>query len=38
MRDLVQHPQEANRLVEEITGRPATTFAQWARKKADAFR
>ncbi|TWF75891.1 uncharacterized protein YbjT (DUF2867 family) [Pseudonocardia hierapolitana] len=38
MRDLTEHPQQANRVVEEITGRPATTFAQWARKKADEFR
>jgi uncharacterized protein YbjT (DUF2867 family) len=37
MRDLAQHPQQANRLVEEITGRSATTFAQWARKKVDQF-
>ena len=38
MRDFVEHPQQANRVVEEITGRPATTFAQWARKKVDDFR
>ena len=38
MRDLTEHPQQATRVVEEITGRPATTFAQWARKKADEFR
>jgi uncharacterized protein YbjT (DUF2867 family) len=38
MRDLAQHPQRANRLVEELTGRQATTFAQWARKKVDEFR
>jgi uncharacterized protein YbjT (DUF2867 family) len=38
MRDLTEHPQQANRLVEELTGRPATTFAQWARKKVDEFR
>jgi uncharacterized protein YbjT (DUF2867 family) len=38
MRDLTEYPQQANRLVEEITGRPATTFGQWARKKADEFR
>ena len=37
MRDLAEHPQQANRVVEEITGRPATTFAQWARKKVDQF-
>jgi uncharacterized protein YbjT (DUF2867 family) len=38
MRDLTAHPQQANRLVEELTGRPATTFAQWARNKVDEFR
>jgi hypothetical protein len=38
MRDLVEHPQQANRAVEEITGRPATTFAQWAAKKVGEFR
>lgn len=38
MRDLAAHPQQANRMVEEITGRPATTFAQWARRNVDAFR
>jgi uncharacterized protein YbjT (DUF2867 family) len=38
MRDLTEHPQQANRLVEELTGRPATTFAQWARNKVDEFR
>jgi uncharacterized protein YbjT (DUF2867 family) len=38
MRDLAEHPQQANRVVEEVTGRPATTFAEWARKKVDAFR
>ncbi|GAA4975130.1 NAD(P)H-binding protein [Kineococcus glutinatus] len=31
-------PGAANRLVEELTGRPATTFARWARRNADAFR
>lgn len=38
MRDLTEHPQQATWTVEEITGRPATTFAQWARNKADEFR
>jgi uncharacterized protein YbjT (DUF2867 family) len=37
-RNLAEHPQQANLVVEEITGRPATTFAEWARKKVDAFR
>jgi uncharacterized protein YbjT (DUF2867 family) len=35
---LVEHPQRANRTVEEVLGRPATTFAQWARDNVDAFR
>ncbi len=29
---------EANTLVEDLTGRPATTFAQWARAHAAVFR
>jgi uncharacterized protein YbjT (DUF2867 family) len=35
---LVERPQRANRTVEEVLGRPATTFAQWARDNVDAFR
>jgi uncharacterized protein YbjT (DUF2867 family) len=35
---LVKHPQQPVRTTEEITGRPATTFAQWAERNADAFR
>ncbi|QYN37520.1 NAD(P)H-binding protein [Pseudonocardia sp. DSM 110487] len=38
MRDLTEHPQQANRVVEDVTGRPATTFAQWARRRVDEFR
>jgi hypothetical protein len=38
MRGLTEQPQRANRVVEELTGRPATTFAQWARTKVDEFR
>jgi uncharacterized protein YbjT (DUF2867 family) len=38
MRDYADLPQPANQLVEELTGRPATTFAEWARKKVDEFR
>jgi uncharacterized protein YbjT (DUF2867 family) len=38
MRQSAEHPQPATRTVEELTGRPATTFAQWARKKVDEFR
>jgi len=38
MRELTEHPQQANMAIEELTGRPATTFAQWARKNVDQFR
>jgi hypothetical protein len=38
MPGLVEHPQQPTRTVEEILGRPATTFAQWAAKKVDEFR
>ncbi len=34
----VGNPVSANRVVEEVTGRPATTFAAWARANAEAFR
>lgn len=30
----VGNPVEADTLVEDVTGRPATTFAQWARRHA----
>ncbi|MGH3612000.1 MAG: NAD(P)H-binding protein [Pseudonocardia sp.] len=32
-----EQPVTATRIVEEITGRPATTFAQWARDHAHQF-
>ena len=35
---LVEHPQLAVRTVEELLGRPATTFAEWAVAHADEFR
>jgi hypothetical protein len=38
MASLVDAPQQANRLVEQLTGRPATTFAQWASAHVDEFR
>lgn len=38
MADLVRHPQRALPTVAEVTGRPGTTFAQWAVAHADAFR
>lgn len=33
----VDNPVRANRLVEDVTGRPATTFAAWARANATTF-
>jgi uncharacterized protein YbjT (DUF2867 family) len=38
MRRLVEQPQPALTAVADLTGRPATTFAQWARANAAAFR
>jgi uncharacterized protein YbjT (DUF2867 family) len=38
MAELAKHPQRAVPTVEAITGRPATTFAQWAVRHADHFR
>lgn len=35
---LVEHPQTVLPTVEALTGRPATTFAQWAVKHAAEFR
>ena len=35
---LVDYPQPALPTVAQITGRPATTFAQWAARHADHFR
>lgn len=35
---LVDHPQPVSPNVEKLTGRPATTFAQWAARNAAAFR
>ncbi|HEY7273693.1 MAG TPA: NAD(P)H-binding protein [Actinoplanes sp.] len=35
---MVDHPQAVTTTVSDITGRPATTFAQWARANADLFR
>jgi uncharacterized protein YbjT (DUF2867 family) len=35
---LAEHPQGAVPTVAELTGRPATTFAAWARSRADMFR
>lgn len=36
--EFTAHPQVPTRTVEELTGRPAKTFAQWAVDNADAFR
>jgi uncharacterized protein YbjT (DUF2867 family) len=38
MAELVEHPQPAVPTVAEVTGRPATTYAEWAVKNVDAFR
>jgi uncharacterized protein YbjT (DUF2867 family) len=35
---LAEHPQRAVDTVPRVTGRPATTFAEWARRHAAAFR
>ena len=37
MRLLADHPQQAVPAVAELTGRPATTFAEWARSHVDLF-
>jgi uncharacterized protein YbjT (DUF2867 family) len=36
--ELAEHPQRAVSTVQEITGRPGTTFAEWATRHADTFR
>ena len=36
--DAVDHPQEANDLVAELTGTPAASVAQWAAQNAALFR
>ena len=38
MRMLAEHPQAAVPTVAEVTGRPAMTFAAWAREHTDLFR
>jgi hypothetical protein len=35
---LAEHPQATVEPVTAVTGRPATTFAEWARRNAGAFR
>jgi uncharacterized protein YbjT (DUF2867 family) len=35
---LVDQPQRAVQTVEELTGRPGTTFAQWVAEHVDSFR
>ena len=37
MAHLAEHPPTPSRATREITGRPGTTFAQWALLHADAF-
>lgn len=34
----VDSPVRASTVIEDVTGKPATAFAQWARDNADAFR
>jgi uncharacterized protein YbjT (DUF2867 family) len=38
MADGVEAPQQANQLVEELTGSPAESVAQWAARNAELFR
>ncbi|RBO83112.1 NAD(P)H-binding protein [Nocardia puris] len=38
MQSMVDHPQRATTTVADVTGEPATSFAQWARDNVDAFR
>jgi uncharacterized protein YbjT (DUF2867 family) len=38
LRQLVEHPQSAVPTVAQLTGRPATTFAEWAGRAAATFR
>jgi uncharacterized protein YbjT (DUF2867 family) len=38
MRDLAEHPQQVTSTVQDVTGRPGTTFAQWAEANVDKFR
>lgn len=35
---IVTDPEPVTNLVEQVTGRPARTFAEWAKDRADAFR
>ncbi|MFG1792472.1 SDR family oxidoreductase [Nocardia sp. NPDC049149] len=35
---MVDHPQQANTVIADLTGAPATTFAQWVVANADSFR
>lgn len=35
---MVEHPQQATTAIADLTGRPATTFAEWAAAHADQFR
>jgi len=37
LRMLADHPQAAVPTVADLTGRPGTTFAEWARSRIDAF-
>ena len=35
---LADYPQAAEPVVEELTGRPAMTYEQWAREHSEMFR
>jgi uncharacterized protein YbjT (DUF2867 family) len=37
MRALAENPQRAETTIADLTGRPATTFAEWAARNASAF-
>ena len=37
VKDAVEHPQDANDLVTELTGSPGATVAQWAAQNAELF-
>ena len=34
----VDHPEIVSSTVQQLTGRPAHSFAEWAREHADSFR
>jgi hypothetical protein len=38
MAEGIDHPQDANQIVAELTGTPAQSVAQWAAQNAELFR